>query len=647
MRLPGHALREWALLTGALLLLTGIASWQGWLWRADQMLYDIGVASSTRPAPADIVIVAIDEESLRRIGRWPWSRTIHATLINKLTAAQAHVIGLDLILSEADTTVSSGDALLANEIRKNGRVVLPVVPRTLLPGLISDGRPIPLFRTSAAALGHIEIQLDPDGIARGIYLWGGLSAPLHPQFALALQKVSRGDTAFASEQRRQDAESDHPMQGWQRDAWIHPQFAGPPGTFTTVSYVDVLTGRISPEALRDKFVLIGATATGLGDQYPTPMSALGIPMSGIEIHANVLDALRGGHLIDGVSVPVQTMITVALLILLLAGLLLLSPRNGLVLSACFVLTILVGSLGLLRFWHLWLPPSAALLGTVLAYPLWSWRRLETAQSFIHSELQTLQESEPGLTRHDPPASPIDPLETNIAIIRAATAGQRAARKVRDDTIRFISHDIRSPLAAIITLVEGAGPHTDKRLQRAGHYAQSALDLADDFFRLAKAEALDARSFVDLDVTALIQDAVDAVWPFAEQRQISVRHHDDTGEYWTRGDRAQLARALTNLLHNAIKFSPTGTTVSVSVDCIGSWLEVAILDQGCGISPQDMGRLFTPYGRVGPQEPAGIGLGLVIVKTIVTRHGGDISVDSLPGQGSRFRIRLPHTATPPA
>lgn len=652
MTLRGRALGEWTLLTAALVLLASLAAWQGWLWRADQLLYDTGLSLDSRPVPEDIVIVAIDEESLERIGRWPWRRAIHATLIEKLTAAGAAAVGLDIILSEADADAPNDDRLLAEAIRRNGRVVLPVVPRALAPGLLADGQPIELFRGAAAALGHIEIPLDADGIARGIYLWGGTGEPLRPQFALGLLKVSHGDTpaAFANpDERTGEAAGNF---GWRRDVWLHPQFAGPPGTYRTVSYVDVLTGAVGAEQLRGRHVLVGATAAGLGDQYPTPMSGLGTAMSGVEIHATLLDALRSNALIDWLPPAGVATLTAAVVGALMLGLLFLSPRDGLLLSAAVGFTAAAGAILLLQAGQQWLPPSGILLGAALAYPLWSWRRLEAAQRFMDAELRELHELEPAATVDAAPARSVDPVENRIAIVRAATERQRAIRKARDDTMRFISHDIRSPLASIITLVEGASSHacadSYTRLQRAGHYAQNALDLADDFFRLAKAEAIDARRFEDLDLTLLAQEAADETWPKAERKHIPILVRDEgSRDALVRGDRAQLGRALVNLLDNAIKFSPASTVIYVVLRDAADCLELDVVDQGCGIAPEDVDKLFTRYGRVGRRDTPGIGLGLVIVKTIVQRHGGDITVDSTPGSGSTFRIRLPRAVPQPA
>jgi CHASE2 domain-containing sensor protein/nitrogen-specific signal transduction histidine kinase len=650
MRLRRRTLTEWSLLTMLLATISGLAAWQGWLWRVDHLIYDIGLTQATRPAPDDIVIVAIDEESLARIGRWPWRRAIHATLLQRLTDAGAKAVGMDVILNEPDADNKHAEQVLADAIRRNGRVVVPVVVRAPEPGMIAEGRPTPQFAAAAAALGHIEMQLDADGIARSVYLWGGAGSPRHPQLALAMLQLAAPEVAARHAQPANPTVAPEPGAAWRRDGWLHMQFAGPPGTYRTVSYVDVLLGDIPADELRDKFVLVGATAAGLGDIHPTPMSGLGRPMPGVEVHATVLDALRSNAIIEWLPAETVIAVTLATVLTLMIGLLYLSPRDGLVLSAGVGLASLVGILLMLAWGRLWLPPSGILIGIVLAYPLWSWRRLEAAQRFIDFELRQIHDAEPGAAVGAATKRSIDPLEDRINIVRSVADRQRAIQKVRDDTMRFISHDIRSPLASIITLAEGFGrkPGDDPRLQQMGRYAQHALDLADDFFRLAKAEALDPRGFTEIDLSSPVQEAADDIWPLAEKRHVLILVRDlGSGDPVVLGDQTQLLRALINLLGNAIKFSPEGSKVEVTLREDGGWLEIAVADQGCGIAEENLTRLFTRYGRIttpGQPSPPGIGLGLLIVKTIVERHSGTVSVQSTVGAGSTFIIRLPRAAS---
>lgn len=646
MQLRRQALTEWTLLTIVLVTLAGLSAWEGWLWRADQLLYDTALSLDSRPAPDDVVIVAIDDRSLAAIGRWPWRRAVHATLIEKLTQAGAAAIGMDVIFSEPDVDDPGGDRALAEAIQRNGSVVLPVVQRALAPGVIAEGLPIEQLARVAAGLGHVEIQLDPDGIARSVYLWGGAGGARFPHFALAILKVSR--RGAPNSLLRDSPREGNSAMTWRREGWLHPQFAGPPGTYQTLSYVDVLSGAVAGDRLRGKLVLIGATAAGLGDAYPTPTSRAGRVMHGIEVHANVLDALRSNTSVTRASADEVTAITTATVLALMVALLFLSARDGLLLSTALGIATLVGTIVLLRHGHYWLPPSSILLGAILAYPLWSWRRLDKAQRFLDAELQALLAAEPGPVPDVAIKSSLDPLEKRIAMLRAATVRLDAIRKSREETMRFISQDLRSSLASIVALAEDAdergGTDGCSRLQQAGYHARRVLDLADNFFRLARAEALDQRQFEDVDLSSLVDEVAEEVHSLAQAKQIRILVRDESArEALIRGHRALLARALVSLLDNAIKFSPVGSRIHVTLRDDGKWRQVEVADEGYGIAPADIDALFTLRDRVADTEPAGVGLGLVVVKTVLERHGGMIDVQSTLGTGSTFTIRLPLAA----
>jgi len=649
MTLRGRTLTEWSLLCLLLVGLAGLSAWQGWLWRVDHLLYDAGLPLLSRPAPADIVIVAIDEASLARIGRWPWRRAVHATLLHKLAQAEVAVVGFDIILNEPDTDDPDGEVLLAAAIARHGRVVLPVIPSPTGAAQVGAGRPLAAFAGAAAALGHIEMPIDADGIIRGLFLRSGDGATMHPQLALAMLSLADPERAARYPPTLTAGGVPGPRQ-WRRDGWRYLRFAGPPGSYRTVSYVDMLTGAVGVHQLRGALVIVGATAAGLGDLHATPMSASGQPMAGAEINANALNALRAGETIVWLDRATTAAISACTVLLLLIGLLYLSPRTGLAWSAGVGLAAVAVGMLQLRWGQSWLPPGAILLGAALAYPLWSWRRLEATQRFMDDELRLLRDADPAPTAAEAAEAGLDPLDHRIAIIRAAAERQRLTQKAREDMVRFISHDIRSVLVSIITLIEGAAGRNDKDrgLQRIGRYAQHALDLADDFSRLKKAETVDPRTFREVDLATLAQEAADEVWPQAEAKRIAIAIDDAGGQdALVLGDPSLLRRVLTNLLGNAVKYSPPDTTVRLVLAEDGKWCEIDVVDEGYGISADQMDRLFTRHARVsrpGQPDQPGIGLGLVIVKTIVDRHGGGVSVESAPGAGSTFRVRLPRAAS---
>lgn len=765
-----RAIVEWSILTLLVAALAAACAWNQWLWRADQAIYDTLMSAAQRPARSDIVIVGIDDDSLARIGRWPWPRAVHATLVERLSAAGARAVLLDLILSEPAQADPMGDAALARALAANGRAILAVALESSAQSRLVEARPAPALAAAAAGIGHIDAELDPDGMARSVYLWAGLGAPRYPQLALGLLQLADPAAAAPYARISRDAADAADAAVWVREQWLRIPFAGAPGSYRHVSYVDVLTGDVAPDALTGKYVLVGATAIGLGDAYPTPVSGFGRTMPGVEFHANVLQSL-----IEGRAVAIVERAWIALAAGLLAAVLMLAllrgtARTGLLVSAGLIAGTLAASAGLLIGFDRWFAPTPLLLVGLLAYPLWSWRRLESAQRYIDAELQRLQ-AEPdvlGLSANPIDRRSPDSLRGNLELVRAAAQRQRTARrfvedtldglpvgvmvadsrgrvvltnhrlrlllalddaalrdhalggllaqlqtrapidyaaeiaglaragamlqfecetprglsllvsviglnhadgiagyiasladttelqaaqKARDETMRFISHDLRSPLASIVTLLEGppepSAPTSEERLGMVARYARGALDLADDLFRLARAEAADPRRFVEVDAAALVQDAADEVWAAAGRKAIRVEVINDCAwDAAVLGDAGLLRRALINLLDNAIKYSPPRTTVRIGLREADEHLLIEVRDEGFGIAPENLPQLFTRYARFsapGQPEARGVGLGLVMVKTVVERHGGSIEVDSALGEGTRFTIRLPRIA----
>ncbi|HEY0197855.1 MAG TPA: CHASE2 domain-containing protein [Rhodanobacter sp.] len=351
----------WMAGIGVLVLLLASGATRRW----DNALYDLHLRHWSYPPDSDVIIVAIDPKSLDELGRWPWPRSVHAKLIDRLHAAGVQVIGMDVVLSSDDTGHPEQDQLLGESMHRAGNVVLPVFAESVdLGGQLQESLPVTTILRQAAGIGHVDTAKDEDDMVRGAYLKAGLGRPYWPALALAVYDFGRPASNKPLPGLRNPDPDDASPYLWMRDDYVLLRYAGPAGSFGRVSYVDVLDGTTPAELLKGRSVFIGATAEGLGDMIRTPPSI----MPGVEYQANILESLRRGMLITPLGFLGQLALgsgTLALPLLLFG---LRGFRSMWRSAVVATLSAIVLSIFLLRTCQLWWPPSACLLiiGTVLA-----------------------------------------------------------------------------------------------------------------------------------------------------------------------------------------------------------------------------------------------------------------------------------------
>jgi len=221
-------------------------------------------------------------------------------------------------------------------------------------------------------------------------------------------------------------------------------------------------------------------------------------------------------------------------------------------------------------------------------------------------------------------------------------------QMREETLRFVSHDLRSPLASITALLDlqmlaPEAPPKDL-FARIRRYVERCLGLSDDFVQLGRVDALDTAQFTTVDLVEALRAALEDAETLAGKKHIGLALGEVPERAPAAGVGDLIQRVFANLLSNAVKYSPEGTQVRCSiVREDGAWA-VTVADQGQGIAPELLPRLFGRYERLGADQrrrgPAGAGLGLAFVKSTVERHGGTIDVQSEPGLGTRFVLRFP-------
>lgn len=746
-RQPTHAqrlfhglVREWLWIGLLLLPMTAYLSLSPGL-ALNNPLYDSLRRLAPLPVDPRIVLVTIDDPSLKELGRWPWPRSLHADLIDRLSAAQPAAILFDVIFSEPG--VPANDRRLAAAVCNAGNVVLPLLREEAANYSTPDAQMLPLLKC-AKGLGHINVEADSDGVVRSLFMREGPPGDTTPQLAWVAYALS----GQASEMPGEPQQPINPS--WHREHAIRIPFIAADTRFPTVSYASVIRGEVDPERLRGRLILVGATASGMGDRFVTPLSSTVGTTAGVEIQANVLNGLLQGRSIVDLPGAVSALMATAWVALLL-GLLLYRPRYALWMTLGCMATALLGAWVLLRQGHWW-SPAACLIGLLLSYLIWNWRRLSVILAYFGWELARL-DNEPKVLpeRRRAPASKGDVLQARIFALEQAVSrtrdtrrfmadgleclpvatlitdpkgsillANRIAREVfsnelvnqnlleqlgdlgypplhngvrpalsalelvefrdihqrslrielapllpaegdvalgwlmsltdlskereaqqhRETMLRFLSHDLRAPHSAILALLDVHGGESPVFAQ-IEQQVRRALSLTESFVQLAKAEA-DGYQFQPTLFAMLVMDAFDQVAVIGQLKGIHLVHDlDEADEGMVYADQSLLTRALFNVLENAIKYSPSGTTVTLSHGSAQGWLECRISDQGPGIAPEDLPELFSQYRRFdSAQGSEGLGLGLTMVKAVVERHGGRIQCESEVGKGSTFSLQLP-------
>ena len=221
--------------------------------------------------------------------------------------------------------------------------------------------------------------------------------------------------------------------------------------------------------------------------------------------------------------------------------------------------------------------------------------------------------------------------------------------MRRDFVANISHELKTPIGALSILAEAVLEASDdpaaikKFASRMQIEAVRLSELVQEVINLSRLQDDDPlKSAEVLDVAVIARSAIDECRLSADKRKIEIVIADASSCY-VLGDMSQLHMAISNLIQNAINYSPESTRVGVAVTCTDDLVEFTVTDQGVGIPEKDLERIFERFYRVDParsRETGGTGLGLSIVKHVASNHGGDISVWSLEGQGSTFTLRLP-------
>lgn len=247
------------------------------------------------------------------------------------------------------------------------------------------------------------------------------------------------------------------------------------------------------------------------------------------------------------------------------------------------------------------------------------------------------------------------LARSLAAQRAANEELKRVNKIRRDFVSVVSHEFRTALTGI----QGFSQMMRDEDFTTEEIKEMSSDIYDDATRLNRmiSEMLDldrmesGRITLDLervDISEIITKVANQIRPTTSRHQINLQLDDSIPKLLV--DRDKLTQVITNLLTNAVKYSPKGGKITVGSCLEGEVAHVCVVDEGVGISPEALEKLFEPYARAESEKTRyiqGTGLGLAISRQIIGLHGGNIWAESEPGAGSAFHFTVPLDASSPA
>ena len=403
---------------------TGQVASQGPVARLDLALYDLFLRTSALPRDPGITIVAIDDESIAQIGRWPWRRPIIAELVTRVAEMSPRAMAIDIVFAEPAADPLD-DAFLAGAF-DHARPALAVAREPF-----GASTYLPLYPIAGIArharLGHVVMTHGADGRVRGLF---GREGQL-PALAMTLIDPQAGYDRDAADRML--------AQGlWTSEQPLMPraQRQSP----AAVSALSVLLGTAPRELIEGRRVLIGTTAVGIGDTFSTPLITDRNRASGVEIHAVVASALSHGALIRPIHPWSHALLTLAAIIVLMVLLFRAAPGYSLPICVAAIALVLVVTAAAFRF-DRWLQPAGLLTAFVLAYPLWSWRRLSAAAAGLLRHARRL-EAVPTVLAHAPavPRS-AEPIARELGRLSDAATQVRLLNRFLLDGLESLPHPV--------------------------------------------------------------------------------------------------------------------------------------------------------------------------------------------------------------
>ena len=583
-------------------------------------LYDLRFSRNpTMQADPNIVLISIDDESARVLNEpAPLSFETHTRLLTKLGAMNPRAVGY---LVDFNVVGQSDDHPGASRRFTDAAASLLErgVPVVLGTRYDVTGEVIPPYPLSSLPHGLALIHKDgnvfgEDKVTRRALLEIDGKPGFHLELARRLNPARAADYS-----RVEETLGAYTLPEIQGKYFFFRYHGRTP--YTRISIADVLEDRIPASALSGKILLVGTLSRdNYSDFAFTPYTRKTFTHAKISVHGDILDSVLHFQSVSRAPEWVNWAIIFSVILTVMWWVLDLKPVFGVVATLGLATLFLVASHLLFFFEGIWLqeaqPLIAVFLGYYIAVPYRLFREYHARWEYqrknqILTQVEELKTNFLSLVTHD--------LKTPVARIQglAEVLLAKAAERLNDRDKKTLNDIVGS---------------TDE----LNHFISSILELS-------KVES--DRLHLQLqsrDINQMIERAVDGFKAPARARQIRIQTELEP-LFPIRLDPRLIEKVINNLIDNAIKYSPAGSAVLVESRESGAFVEIAVSDQGVGMSATEREHLFTRFYRAkndATASIAGTGLGLYLSRYFVEAHGGSVTVESEPGMGSTFTIRLP-------
>ena len=277
---------------------------------------------------------------------------------------------------------------------------------------------------------------------------------------------------------------------------------------------------------------------------------------------------------------------------------------------------------------------------------------EMSRRAMRGAAETVQMTLDGPPQRTVEAKSVNMVNGGALIVLEDITERIVTDRVRTDFVANISHELKTPVGAISILAEtivgeaeagGSAADIAPLARRMVDESHRVAHIMDDLLELASIEFTGRGPREPEAVQGMVAEAVARVSPKAQSLGIGIEVVLPEGELTVPCDRRQVVSAVSNLVENAVKYSERGDTVTVTVGRSGHLAKIEVADEGIGIAPEHVDRVFERFYRVDQarsRETGGTGLGLAIVRHVANNHGGEVNVTSTQGEGSVFKLALP-------